>query len=235
MAESGSTHPATPVIVPLAVIFLVGAVLALLEAYLFKFEGFTEFLNLFLLFITGKATMTEIARITTLSGLRTFIYSFLIFSFMSSVVLLWLIGITARKLARVHRNMFDPLHEPHAAADVELVPSGDAPVVEEINPKWRKVLEHIASENPSDWKLAILEADIMLEEMLDRMGYPGQTIGEKLKMVERSDFDTLDMAWEAHKIRNSIAHEGSDFVISKDEAERVITMFERVFREFRYI
>lgn len=249
-APSSPTHPATPVIVPLIVVFFLGTLITILEAYLFKSAAVVEFINWFILFITGKATLGEIARLTTLSGLRTFIYIFLSFSFASVIVLVWLIGTTARKLIRVHKKMFDPLHPPHghgshgaaeSVADVatvsglEAVSGGTPPAVEDVNPKWQKVLEHLASENAADWKLAILEADIMLEEMLEKMGYPGQTISEKLKMVEKSDFDTLDMAWEAHKVRNSIAHEGSDFILSKDEADRVITMFERVFREFRYI
>ncbi|MEK7185092.1 MAG: hypothetical protein AAB726_00500, partial [Patescibacteria group bacterium] len=115
------------------------------------------------------------------------------------------------------------------------VSAAGVPIPEDVNPKWLRVLSHINSDHASDWRLAILEADIMLDEMLDKMGYPGQTLGEKLKMVERSDFDTIDLAWEAHKMRNSIAHEGSDLTMSKVEAEKVITMFERVFREFKFI
>lgn len=104
-----------------------------------------------------------------------------------------------------------------------------------VNKKWESILSHIESENPSDWKLAILEADIMLEELLDKLGYHGETIGEKLKSVEKSDFTTLDLAWEAHKIRNSIAHEGTDFLLNQREAKRVIDLYREVFEEFFYI
>ncbi len=106
---------------------------------------------------------------------------------------------------------------------------------EHVNQRWEKVLVHIQSENPTDWRLAVLEADIMLSEILDRMGYVGENVGEKLKSVEKSDFDTIDDAWEAHKVRNMIAHEGSDYVLSQREAQRVISMYARVFKEFRYI
>jgi hypothetical protein len=56
-----------------------------------------------------------------------------------------------------------------------------------------------------------------------------------MKSIEKSDFNSIDMAWEAHKIRNSIAHEGSDFLLNQREAKRVIGLYEIVFREFRYI
>ncbi len=103
------------------------------------------------------------------------------------------------------------------------------------NHKWERVLKHIESHNESDWKLAILEADIMLDELLDKSGYKGETMGDKLKQVDKSDFNTIDLAWEAHKIRNMIAHEGADFKINAREAQRVIKLYEQVFKEFKYI
>ena len=103
------------------------------------------------------------------------------------------------------------------------------------NPKWITVQNHINSVNPNDWRLAIIEADIMLEEMLEKMGYKGEGVGEMLKTVEKSDFHTLDEAWEAHKVRNNIAHQGSDYVMSSAEAKRAVGKFQRVFEEFYYI
>lgn len=103
------------------------------------------------------------------------------------------------------------------------------------NPKWKLVEEHINSDDPNKWKLAILEADIILSEMLERFSLPGESVGEKLKAVEPSDFDTLDQAWEAHKIRNAIAHQGSDFILNQREAKRVIGLYSEVFKEFEII
>lgn len=103
------------------------------------------------------------------------------------------------------------------------------------NRKWKKVLEHVSSDNSSDWRLAILEADILLGELLTKSGYKGEGIGEQLKSVEPSDFQSLQSAWEAHKVRNRIAHDGADHPLSQREAKRVIGLFEEVFREFYYI
>jgi hypothetical protein len=103
------------------------------------------------------------------------------------------------------------------------------------NKKWIRVVEHVNSPNPSDWRLSILEADILLGEVLQKAGYKGESIGEQLKTVERSDFSTIDQEWEAHKVRNLIAHEGSEYPLNQNEAKRVISLFEEVFREFYYI
>ena len=68
--------------------------------------------------------------------------------------------------------------------------------------------------------------------MLTSQEYQGETIGEQLKQVEPSDFLTLNDAWEAHKVRNEIAHTGSTFVLSDVVARHTIVRYENVFREF---
>lgn len=121
----------------------------------------------------------------------------------------------------------------------KLFPSGEPEVGEEqvdvknpMTDRWNNVIAHIESEHPSDWRLAIIEADVMLAELLDKLNLNGDTMGDKLKSVERSDFITLDDAWEAHKIRNQIAHEGSEFLFNQREARRVIDLYRKVFEEF---
>ncbi len=103
------------------------------------------------------------------------------------------------------------------------------------NKRWQRILDHINSGKESDWRLAVLEADILLDELVTNMGYRGDSLGEKLKGVEKSDFTTLDSAWEAHAVRNKIAHEGSSFALVEREAKRVIGLYEEVFKEFHYI
>lgn len=111
----------------------------------------------------------------------------------------------------------------------EMTPTGPR------NLKWERVQKFMKSHNSSDWKQAIMEADILLDEMLTKMGYEGNSIGEQLKQIEESDFITLNKAWEAHKFRNHIAHKAGDFVFSKSEADRIIGLYEKVFQEFYYI
>ncbi len=101
--------------------------------------------------------------------------------------------------------------------------------------RWQNAVTHIASDNPNDWKQAIIEADIILEDLLTKMGYRGDSIGEKLKRVAKGDMKSLDEAWEAHKVRNQIAHEGSSFTLNHHEAKNVINMYRKVFEEFYYI
>jgi len=114
-----------------------------------------------------------------------------------------------------------------------LIPSEDPQEIQ--NKRWLRIQELIASNNDSDWKVAIFEADSMLEDMTLAMNLPGDTLGERLKSVEPSDFLTLQKAWEAHKIRNQIAHQGSEYVLDNRTALAAIKMFEEVFHEFKLI
>lgn len=103
------------------------------------------------------------------------------------------------------------------------------------NKRWEDIKKHMASMNPSDWRMAILEADILLYEMLDQMGYDGDTVADKLKVIESSDFNTLDLAWRAHKVRNTIAHEGASYELSYQQAQNTIELYQKVFEEFYFV
>ena len=110
-----------------------------------------------------------------------------------------------------------------------------APEASQTNLRWKHIQSLMNGTTQSEWREAIVEADILLEDMLTKQGYTGDGVGEKLKSVERSDFDTLDDAWEAHKVRNQIAHQGSAFDLSPTLAQRTIARFEAVFREFKLL
>ncbi len=101
--------------------------------------------------------------------------------------------------------------------------------------KWDRIVDFAGSDNPNDWRQAILEADIMLNDLLEEQGYTGADLGEKLHGAQIGDFVSLNEAWEAHKVRNKVAHQGADLNLPKREVVRVLGMFEKVFREFNYI
>ncbi len=119
--------------------------------------------------------------------------------------------------------------------EVRLLSPENLESAKNVNTQWERILNHIDSVNESDWRLAILEADIMLGGLLDAMFLTGETMADKLKAVEKSDFRAIDNAWEAHKIRNQVAHEGETFMLSQREAKRVIALYQTVFEEFQII
>ncbi|MEK7564446.1 MAG: hypothetical protein AAB510_02670 [Patescibacteria group bacterium] len=103
------------------------------------------------------------------------------------------------------------------------------------NSRWVRTLTYLFSQSPSDWKLAIIEADAMLEDLLGQLGFKGDTLGDKLKSTDQEKFRNLTSAWEVHTIRNRVAHEGLSYEISQREAKRVIAIYEDIFREYGFI
>jgi len=103
------------------------------------------------------------------------------------------------------------------------------------NERWREVLAYLFSHSSSDWKMAIMEADAMLDNLMGQLGFQGETLGDKLKSANQDSFHRLTNAWEVHTIRNRIAHEGLGFELSQHEAKRVIAIYEQIFHEFGFI
>lgn len=103
------------------------------------------------------------------------------------------------------------------------------------NPTWTSVRSKLLSDNQSDWRLAIIEADIYLDRVLDQKGFYGDTLGDKFKQISPEQLPSIQIAWEAHKVRNRIAHDGSGFVLTMPEARRVLSYYEIVFRDLGVI
>lgn len=196
------------------------------------FEGI-NFLNLgYLFYLIYSTIFGAEGGIGETEGYQSFLSSFqsfwAIFVVISSIVsLLFLIGIVYSYLRlreiRIAEAKF--YGEPIVVESVE----------EKRNTRWEHIQVLILSENSNDWRQAIIEADAMLDDMIRLMGYPGDTLGERLRGIEKSDFETLDQAWEAHKVRNRIAHEGVSFQLDQREVRRVIDLYRQVFEEFFYI
>ncbi len=143
-------------------------------------------------------------------------------------VLNWITVISIAGLAYVTFG-FMRLYKDEEEITLAIVPEEDS----RRDQRWKRILSFSKSHNESDWKVSIIEADAILEEIVENMGYSGETLGERLKNIEKSDFLTLDEAWEAHKYRNEVAH--GNMVVRRVEVLRVLSLYEKVFREFEYL
>lgn len=148
-----------------------------------------------------------------------------IFTVISMVFLAGIIWIVLRGIAVHHKEheQFAPIPVAEAAAKALAV-------------EWQVILDHVNSENPAEWKLAILEADNMLDELLEEQGYFGESVADKLKAMSPSRISSYEGLWEAHKLRNQIAHGGAiDMDLSKKIARDAIAKFESAFRDLGYL
>ena len=72
---------------------------------------------------------------------------------------------------------------------------------------------------------AVSEADKLFDYVMKTQGYPGETMADRLR-VSQSKLSDRNAVWNAHKLRNALAHEvGFDLVAS--HAQEALRGFER--------
>jgi len=154
-----------------------------------------------------------------------FITGVFILGMVASLIFLILIVYTHIQLLHTEHSGFHEMearaHEQHDA-EVESTKKND---------RWENIVKLASSGNHGDWRRAILEADIMLSDVLAAQGYEGAGVGEQLKMANPIQMTTLDLAWKAHKVRNDIAHQGEGYELNERDARVAIDYYKRVFEE----
>ncbi len=148
----------------------------------------------------------------------------------SSIFSIFFIAVIIFCLVRMRE--IQNIEKGHIEHEVALALARDAELSKNENPRWQYVLSLVESQSESDWRIAIIEADSILDDLMNEKGYTGPSLGERLTNARGDAFMSLDNAWEAHSIRNRIAHDGADFPLSQLEARRVIRLYESVFEEF---
>jgi hypothetical protein len=99
---------------------------------------------------------------------------------------------------------------------------------------WKQVLTHVASGDIKSLKLALFEADAILNEALRLAGYPGASLGERLKLVNTGQISNIESIWAAHKLRNRLAHEPS-LELSTEDIRVALRAYQAALREMRLI
>jgi hypothetical protein len=195
------------------------------------FSHFAAFFGPLTDIFTGHTTQAE-------DGLKTLLGSIVGLTIPVDVMLVIGIVLSVERLKKIRRKEHDIYYAHVEDAYVTIAAAASGTQVDpnhENVQRWRKILAMVDSTNQNDWRQAIIESDIILDEILSRANYPGMDLGSKIRSATSADFKTVDMAGEAHGVRNKIAHDGINFPLSQHEAKRVINLYRQVFEEFLFI
>lgn len=99
---------------------------------------------------------------------------------------------------------------------------------EEMAKRWVQIRTMSKQQGLMGAKLALLEADTLLDSGLKSLSMPGDTLGERLK-VAGYKYPKLQSVWWAHKLRNQLAHDASS-QISQRQIEQALNEFERALK-----
>lgn len=182
-------------------------------------------LNIEYIFLKIYDFFTGVHTVGHFVGLRN---TLIVIGIIISVVFLYIIVYSVTRLKERRA-------EEHRKWHHEILEAGAQKEEKVSNKNWQIVIDFITSANPSDWRLAVIEADNMLDELTKRLGLSGNNLGERLTNAPKGQFQSLDNAWEGHKLRNKIAHEGMGYTLEYKEAKHAIEQFEKVFEEFKFL
>lgn len=96
---------------------------------------------------------------------------------------------------------------------------------EKLKKQWRKIQKNVDSKNPNSQKLAILNADKILDHILEMAGYDGENLKERLEKMNDGQIENIEELKKAHKVKDMIVDDPK-YVVSQDEAKEIINHYE---------
>jgi len=150
-----------------------------------------------------------------------------IFSIIFSVINIALIVFTLR-IIKIYEGL---ARQPEVSAVKDgVTPDSQTTPKKEVELNWKHVQELIKSENNSDWNMAVMRADSLLDEILIVLGYEGESMADRLKIVGSHTLPSIERVWSAHRLRNEIAHNPL-IQTSRNSCEYAIKTYEQALFE----
>lgn len=138
------------------------------------------------------------------------------------IILAVFLVVTLRKILALDRAM--------ATGEPRSVPP---PPQKQVRAAWEQIETLAASVNPSEWNMAVIRADALLDDLLLHKGYEGPTFADRLRIVDPTILRSLDRVWSAHRLRNMIAHEPTQ-THTHEMIMHALRAYEMAFQELGY-
>ena len=98
--------------------------------------------------------------------------------------------------------------------------------------QWSKITKRLEGGKETEYRMAIIEADSLLEDILRKMGYKGETLRSLLDQIDAKILPNLDDIWYAHELRNNIVHD-SNYDLNIENAKKAMKIYEQAFRDLQ--
>ena len=103
-----------------------------------------------------------------------------------------------------------------------------------LTKRWKEILEKAEAAPPQSYTLAIIEADSFVDDILKKMGYPGDHMADRLLRIDTGDLQSLDGLWTAHRARNNLVHTPG-YVMNERDAKKYLKDYEAFLREIEVL
>lgn len=98
--------------------------------------------------------------------------------------------------------------------------------IKKFTKSWQKIAKKLKSGDESEYKLAIIEADEILNDILEKVGYSGETLEEKIDKVSLVVISNKEEILEAHKVRSSIVY-NPNYKVELEEAKKLLEIYRK--------
>lgn len=95
----------------------------------------------------------------------------------------------------------------------------------EIANRWKRIKKRAETGSEPEYKLALIEADDYLNEMLEDRGLNGKNFEELVNSAGKIMLPNLDEILSAHEVRNSIVY-NPDYKIDLDKVKKILAIYE---------
>lgn len=159
---------------------------------------------------------------STPTGAKTIIYVKFFLIFLSFFFAFWIVFFLRKSAYLWNMELYK-----------ETITKGSLPKGK-IPKKWQEILSKIETPEEANHKLAIIEADALLDDTLKKLGFSGETMTEKIEKITAVQLKSVSDLREAHKTRNHILHD-PDFRLAPQGGKDVIGLYENVLKELEVL
>lgn len=100
--------------------------------------------------------------------------------------------------------------------------------------RWRAVVARAATNSPDSLRIAVIDADALVNDVLKQMGLEGQHMADRLMRLDPQEITTLNRLWRAHRTRNDLVHTPGFFLAPAD-AQSCLRDFQAFLNEVKAI
>lgn len=98
------------------------------------------------------------------------------------------------------------------------------------NRQWRKVERLLGEPYQASWKLAVLQAEEIVERTLKQIGFQGDDFSQQIQGLQKQGYRRLDILRDLHQRRDKILND-KNFSLSLAQAKETVAIYKAFWKE----
>ena len=103
-----------------------------------------------------------------------------------------------------------------------------------LKERWSNVLKKAAAGSSDALKVAVIDADKIVDDALKQLGLQGEHMADRLEKLSPHEVRSLDKIWSAHRLRNDLVHTPG-FEAKVSDARRALEGYESFLKEVKLL